>query len=74
MNYRGNLFFCVFLLATQLLSAQSPPASSPDPLAPTLDAKSAATIDREWQESVAKYDGERKRLLSIEQQQENDGP
>jgi alpha-L-fucosidase len=73
MKNRGNLLFCVFLLATQLLFAQSP-ASSPDPLAPTLDAKSAAAIDREWQESVAKYDGERKRLLSIEEQQENDGP
>src|ERR1700733_2796560 len=73
MKNRADVIFCVLLLATPLFFAQSP-APIPDALAPTLNSKSAVDIDREWQESVAKYDGERKRLLSIEQQQENDGP
>ncbi len=54
------------------LSAQSP--SSGDPLAPTRDTKSAADIDREWQQSVSKYDAERTRLLAEARKQENDGP
>ena len=37
-------------------------SASTDPLAPTRDTKSAAEIDREWQQSVAKYDAERNRL------------
>ncbi len=49
-------------------------ASATDPLAPTLGVKSAAEIDLEWQKSVAKYDGERNRLLADELKQENDGP
>jgi alpha-L-fucosidase len=36
-----------------------------DPLAPTQDIKSAEQIDREWQQSVSKYDSERNRLLAI---------
>ena len=73
MKNRARLLLPVFLLATPLFFAQAP-ASSPDPLAPTQGVKSAAAIDREWQDSVAKYDPERKRLLAVEQQQENDGP
>ena len=72
---------CVLLLAAPFAFAQaSAPASQAsgteklDPLAPTLGVKSAAAIDREWQQSVAKYDGERNRLLAIEEKQENDGP
>jgi alpha-L-fucosidase len=72
---------CVLLLAAPFALAQaSAPASQAsgteklDPLAPTLGVKSAAAIDREWQQSVAKYDGERNRLLAIEEKQENDGP
>jgi alpha-L-fucosidase len=49
-------------------------ADKVDPLAPTLGVKSAAEIDREWQQSVSKYDGERNRLLAIEEKQENNGP
>jgi len=60
------------LLAAPCVFAQA--AASPDPLAPTLGAKSAAEIDREWQQSVAKYDAERNRLLEVEAKQENDGP
>ena len=55
-----------------MVVAQS--SSKADPLAPTQGVKSAAEIDREWQQSVAKYDGERNRLLAEEQRQENDGP
>jgi alpha-L-fucosidase len=61
------------LLAAPLLFAQAP-AASPDPLAPTLGVKSAAQIDREWQQSVTKYDAERNRLLAEEEKQENNGP
>ncbi len=66
---------CVSLLLLCWAStffAQSP--TSTDPLAPTRDTKSAAEIDREWQQSVAKYDGERKRLVAEAEKQANDGP
>jgi alpha-L-fucosidase len=43
-------------------------------LAPTLGVKSAADIDREWQQSVSKYDAERNRLLAEADRQANDGP
>ncbi len=49
-------------------------ASGTDPLAPTLGVKSAAKIDREWQQSVSKYDAERNRLVSEAEKQANDGP
>ncbi|MFP5234571.1 MAG: alpha-L-fucosidase [Acidobacteriota bacterium] len=65
------------LLAAPLVNGQSPaPGScnSTDPLAPTLECKSAEQIDREWQQSVAKYDGERKRLLAEADKQAHDGP
>jgi alpha-L-fucosidase len=62
---------CTLLLSASIIFAQAPAA---DPLAPTQGVKSAAEIDREWQQSVSKYDAERNRLLSIEQKQENDGP
>ena len=64
---------CVLLLAAPLVFAQATTAVT-DPLAPTQGVKSAAEIDREWQQSVSKYDGERNRLLAIEEKQENDGP
>jgi alpha-L-fucosidase len=60
------------VLAAPLLFAQS--ARPADPLAPTLGVKSAVEIDREWQQSVAKYDAERKRLLAEAEKQANDGP
>jgi alpha-L-fucosidase len=59
-------------LSAALLLAQNSP--SPDPLAPTLGVKSAAEIDREWQQSVSKYDAERNRLLADAEKQANDGP
>jgi len=71
-----NLSVCllaILFLAAPLLLAQTQPATT-DPLAPTLGVKSAAEIDREWQQAVSKYDGERNRLLAEEQKQENDGP
>jgi alpha-L-fucosidase len=64
---------CTLLLAASVAFAQNPPAST-DSLAPTLGVKSAALIDKEWQQSVSKYDAERARLLGIEEKQENDGP
>jgi alpha-L-fucosidase len=62
----------VLLMAAPMIFAQAA-AANPDPLAPTLGVKSAAEIDREWQQSVAKYDAERSRLLTEEEKQENDG-
>ena len=61
------------LVAAPLLIAQSPTSSS-DPLAPTQDVKSAEQIDREWQQSVSKYDAERNRLLAEGDRQAHDGP
>ncbi len=63
----------IFLLAAPFAFSQAPPAAS-DPLAPTLGVKSPEQIDQEWQKSVAKYDGERKRLLTEANRQANDGP
>ena len=68
-----GLHAAFFLSLAPLTFAQSP-AASPDPLAPTLGAKSAVEIDREWQLSVAKYDAERNRLLAEANRQANDGP
>jgi alpha-L-fucosidase len=62
------LLFC----GGSALSAQT--SASTDPLAPTRDTKSAAEIDREWQQSVAKYDAERSRLVAEAEKQANDGP
>src|ERR1700687_3623439 len=71
-----KLLRCVPIFAlciAPLLLPQS--AKAPvDPLAPTQGVKSAVEIDREWQQSVSKYDAERNRLLAEEQKQENDGP
>ena len=75
-----NAFRCLplfLVLAAPLAFAQAPSqtaASGADPLAPTLGVKSAAEIDREWQQSVAKYDAERNRLVSEAEKQANDGP
>jgi alpha-L-fucosidase len=65
-------FAVLFFLASPSLFAQSAPST--DPLAPTLGVKSAAEIDREWQQSVSKYDVERNRLLAEAERQANDGP
>jgi alpha-L-fucosidase len=73
MKIAASLLPAVLLCAAPLLLAQAP-AASPDPLAPTLGVKSAAEIDQEWQKSVAKYDGERQRLLAEAAKQANDGP
>jgi alpha-L-fucosidase len=63
----------LLLFSAPLVISQTPAASS-DPLAPTLGVKSAVEIDREWQQSVAKYDAERNRLLAEADRQANDGP
>ena len=62
-----------FSLLPSMLLAQSA-APSADPLAPTRDTKSAEQIDLEWQRSVAKYDGERARLLKEADRQAHEGP
>jgi alpha-L-fucosidase len=65
----------VLLFAAAALLALAPPLSAQsDPLAPTLGVKSAAEIDREWQQSVSKYDAERNRLLAEAEHQMNNGP
>jgi alpha-L-fucosidase len=63
----------LLLISTPLVIAQTSEASS-DPLAPTQGPKSAEQIDREWQQSVSKYDAERKRLLAEADRQSHDGP
>jgi alpha-L-fucosidase len=71
-----NLLLCLLLLAlaaSPLTFSQSGNAKT-DPLAPTQGVKSAAEIDREWQQSVSKYDAERSRLLKEADRQANDGP
>jgi alpha-L-fucosidase len=62
----------LLLSSASIVFAQS--ATATDPLAPTRDTKSAAEIDREWQQAVAKYDKERNRLLAEAEKQANDGP
>ena len=68
----------MFLLAspTAVLPthAQAAAPAATDPLAATQDTKSAAQIDLEWQNSVAKYDGQRSTLLKEADRQANDGP
>jgi len=49
-------------------------AQSNDPLAPTRDTKSASEIDREWQQSVSKYDAARAKVLAETDRVANDGP
>src|SRR5277367_6389202 len=73
MKISHSVSATVLFLAAPLVFAQAPAAST-DPLAPTLGVKSAEQIDREWQQSVAKYDAERNRLLGEAEKQANDGP
>lgn len=54
--------------------AMAQAASTTDPLAPTQGVKSAEQIDLEWQQAVAKYDGERNRLAAEAEKQAHDGP
>jgi alpha-L-fucosidase len=71
MNHLGWVSL-LLICSTPALSAQAPAPT--DPLAPTLGVKSAVEIDREWQQSVSKYDAERNRLLADAEKQANDGP
>jgi alpha-L-fucosidase len=66
----------LLLSSASQLNAQNaaPPIPRVDPLAPTLGVKSADEIDREWRQSVSKYDAERNRLLADADKQANDGP
>ena len=73
MKIRDLLLPAVLSVAFPLLFAQAPSPAS-DPLAPTQDVKSAEQIDREWQQSVSKYDAERNRLLAEADRQAHDGP
>jgi alpha-L-fucosidase len=61
------------ILSTSCVIAQTQKPAS-DPLAPTRDTKTAAEIDREWQQSVAKYDVARRQILADTEKQANDGP
>src|SRR6202142_1377637 len=61
----------VFFVFNAVVRAQT---ANVDLLAPTNDTKSAAEIDREWQASVAKYDGARAAILREVERQDNDGP
>ena len=72
MNKPSFLLPAVLLLTSPALFAQT--TASSDPLAPTQEVESAEQIDREWQQSVSKYDGERKRLLAEADRVSQDGP
>ena len=80
-----NLIFLLLaslFAAPALVSAQSaapatptpPSAAVSDPWAPTHGTKSAEQIDREWQDSVAKFDVRRNELLKLADEQAHDGP
>ena len=73
MKKRLALVSAILCVAAPLLISQASAPSS-DPLAPTQGVKSAEEIDREWQQSVSKYDAERKRLLADADRQAHDGP
>ncbi|HEY2469150.1 MAG TPA: alpha-L-fucosidase [Terracidiphilus sp.] len=73
MKKRLCLLPLFLLVAVPLLNSQSSPSST-DPLAPTEGVKSAEQIDREWQQSVSKYDAERNRLLTEADRQAHEGP
>src|ERR1700687_2811284 len=69
-----KLLRCVPIFAlciAPLLLPQSAKAPA-DPLAPTIGVKSAVEIDREWQQSVSKYDAERNRLRADAGKQAHD--
>ena len=51
-----------------------PAAGIPDAWAATHGVKSAEQIDKEWQDSVAKFDGRRNALLKLANEQAHDGP
>lgn len=70
-NAIRTMLFAATASASLLVAQSSTPS---DPLVPTQGVKSAAEIDREWQQSVSKYDGERRRLLAEADRQANDGP
>jgi alpha-L-fucosidase len=64
-----------FLLFACLSSAPLlAPAQDADPSAPTHGVKSAEQIDKEWQDSVSKFDLRRNALLQEEDRQAHDGP
>jgi len=67
----SRLLLFALVLPAHTLSAQPAPI---DLLAPTHGIKSAAEIDREWQASVAKYDGTRRAILAEVDRGANDGP
>jgi alpha-L-fucosidase len=54
--------------------ATKPAAGIADPWAPTHGVKSAEQIDKEWQDSVSKFDARRNALLQQADQQAHDGP
>ena len=64
----------VLLALASCASCFAQQATPSDPLAPTLNTKSAAEIDKEWQQSVSKYDAERNRLLAEADRLSQDGP
>ena len=76
MKTLTSLLAAVLCTVAPLAPGQNatPNAPSQDPLAPTHGIKSEAEIDREWQQSVAKYDTERSRLLAEAERQANNGP
>jgi alpha-L-fucosidase len=67
-------FLPLLLLAGVCTAPVSAPAQTADPLAPTHGVKSAEQIDKEWQDSVSKFDARRDALLKQADQQAHDGP
>jgi len=54
--------------------ASQPAAETSDTWAPTHGVKSAEQIDKEWQESVTRFDGRRNSLLKLADEQAHEGP
>ena len=72
---RFHIYVAVFsLLAAVSRAPAHSQAADVDPLAPTVNTKSAEQIDQEWRKSVAKYDDQRNALLKEADRQANDGP
>ena len=73
MNNFVRLLSVILFICAQSVFSQAPSTTS-DPLAPTRDSKSAVEIDREWQQSVSKYDARANRLLAEADKVSNQGP
>jgi alpha-L-fucosidase len=73
-----GIFAASLFAPAQSGNSPAPPtrgaAEMPDSSAPTHGVKSAEQIDKEWQDSVSKFDARRNALLNLADRQAHDGP